>query len=207
MNIGKHSNVLVIGAHPDDIEVGCGASLCKWVKNGVNVVAVVMTCENDIRRKEQENSFKVLGIDKYHIGHFIDGKMPHDKESVSFIDNLIKQHNINTIITHSEFDAHQDHHNTMKSAMSSGRLINNFLHFDTVPFRRINYQELSKPTVYSNVNDFIQCKIKSIKCHESQLSRFPIDWEEKLISEANYKGNFVNTRYAESFYCKKLYIY
>ena len=207
MNFGIHSRILVIGAHPDDIEVGCGSSLCKWKRNNTTIVAAVMTCENETRRKEQIKAFEVLGITDYIIGDFEDGKIPHNKENVSFIDNIINKYQINTIITHSEFDSHQDHHNTMKSAMSSGRLVNNFFHFDTIPFRRINYQELSKPTIYSNIDNFIDYKIKALQCHKSQLPRFPEGWIEKIISEANYKGNSVNVKYAESFYCKKLYIH
>ena len=163
-----------------------------------------MSCENTIRRKEQENSFKLLGIKDYIISDFKDGEIPHNKTTIDFLDNIIKSRNINIIFTHSEYDSHQDHNNTMKSAMSAGRNVNNFFHFDTIPFKRINYQELSKPTVYSSITGFLTPKLDSLKCHTSQLYRFPTHWESILTSEAQYKGTFISVDYAEAFYCKKL---
>lgn len=206
MSIGSHSKILVVGSHPDDIEAGCGASLCKWARQGIQITAVIMSCENNIRKKEQEEAFKYLGITDYIIANFKDGAIPHNKETVSLLDNIIKEKNIDTILTHSEFDAHQDHHSTMKSAMSAGRNVNNFFHFDTVPFKRINYQEFSKPTVYSEIDNFINCKIEALDLHKSQLNRFPQDWKEILKAEAKYKGTFISSKYAEAFYCKKLNI-
>lgn len=205
-NANTPTKILITGAHPDDIEAGCGASISKWVKQGIPITVIVMSCETPIRKKEQEDSFKYLGITDYVIADFEDGAIPHNKETVSLLDNIIKDRGINTIFTHSEFDSHQDHQNTMKSTMSAGRNVNNFFHFDTVPFKRINYQEFSKPTTYSEVDNFIDYKIKSLSLHKSQIKRFPQDWEKILEAEARYKGTFISSKYAEAFYCKKLNI-
>tara|TARA_R110000803_G_scaffold207585_1_gene275610 strand:+ start:157 stop:786 length:630 start_codon:yes stop_codon:yes gene_type:complete len=203
VNTNIPAKILITGAHPDDIEAGCGASISKWVKQGILITAVVMSCETPTRKKEQEDSFKYLGVTDYVIANFKDGAIPHNKETVSLLDNIIKDRGINTIFTHSEFDSHQDHQNTMKSTMSSGRNVNNFFHFDTVPFKRINFQELSKPTTYVEINNFIDKKINALKFHKSQIKRFPKNWEEILKSEARYKGTFISSNYSEAFYCKK----
>ena len=42
-SIKKRKGILAIGAHPDDIELGCGASLARLARNGVYITAVVMT--------------------------------------------------------------------------------------------------------------------------------------------------------------------
>lgn len=42
-SIKKRKGILAIGAHPDDIELGCGASLARLARNGVFITAVVMT--------------------------------------------------------------------------------------------------------------------------------------------------------------------
>ena len=81
-------NVIAIGAHPDDIEIGCGGSLSKWKSEGVDVTCIIMSCENEIRLNETYKAMDVLGIPKQSIviADFKDGCIPHNKEAVSFED-------------------------------------------------------------------------------------------------------------------------
>ena len=63
----KRKGILAIGAHPDDIELGCGASLARLAKKGIYIAAVVMTSGdsgvNDIidRHEESREALMMLG--------------------------------------------------------------------------------------------------------------------------------------------------
>lgn len=63
----KRKGILAIGAHPDDIELGCGASLARLAQKGIYIAAVVMTTGNSgtdgiiDRHEESRNALKILG--------------------------------------------------------------------------------------------------------------------------------------------------
>lgn len=196
-------NVLVVGAHPDDIEIGCGATISKWYANNIDITCIIMSCENDIRLKETLNAFEALNIPKSNIiiGGFTDGNIPHNKISVSLLDKYVNKRTL--ILTHNEKDSHQDHKNTCLSAMSAGRNSLNFLQWPTVPFKRINLNESILPSMYVCVDGFMKKKIKSISCHKSQFNRFPKNWDKLVKKDAYIKGINSNCKYSESFYLKK----
>ncbi|WP_409411816.1 PIG-L deacetylase family protein, partial [Escherichia coli] len=66
-SVKKIKGVLAIGAHPDDIELGCGASLARLARDGVYIIAVVMTSGKSgadkliDRHQESREALKILG--------------------------------------------------------------------------------------------------------------------------------------------------
>jgi LmbE family N-acetylglucosaminyl deacetylase len=199
-------NVIAIGAHPDDIEIGCGGSLSKWKSEGVDVTCIIMSCENEIRLNETYKAMDVLGIPKQSIviADFKDGCIPHNKEAVSLIDKYVNKYSL--IITHNENDSHQDHRNTSLCAMSAGRKSLSFLQWTTVPFPRINTYENTKPSMYVTIDNYLNTKISAIKCHKSQLLRFSKNWIKLLKNESYNNGVNSNSNFSESFYLKKFTI-
>lgn len=69
----KRKGILAIGAHPDDIELGCGASLARLAQKGIYIATVVMTTGNSgvdgiiDRHEESRNALKILGATKLFI--------------------------------------------------------------------------------------------------------------------------------------------
>ncbi len=66
-------NILAIGSHPDDIEYGCGGTLLRFARTGDNVYLFVATSgeeggSGDVRRAEQQDSARLLGIRKIFWG-------------------------------------------------------------------------------------------------------------------------------------------
>ena len=60
-------NILAIGAHPDDIEFGCGGTLAKYAQKGHSIYMLVLTdgsygADPDVRKKEQEESARYLRV-------------------------------------------------------------------------------------------------------------------------------------------------
>ena len=69
--------ILAIGAHPDDIEYGCGGTLFRYVRNGHKVHLLVMTYgekggKHNTRREEQLRSAQLLGVEKVLWGDYCD---------------------------------------------------------------------------------------------------------------------------------------
>ena len=81
--------ILAIGAHPDDIELGCGASLSRLIKEGYHVTAVVMTAGAEgcvlkaDRHAESQSALTSLGCHQIFHFHFEDTRTPY------FVDTMI----------------------------------------------------------------------------------------------------------------------
>ena len=66
-------NILAIGAHPDDIEFGCGGALIKYTQRGHRLFLLVLTGgelggSSSVRTKEQNTSGNILGAEKNLLG-------------------------------------------------------------------------------------------------------------------------------------------
>ena len=120
------NRVMVIGAHPDDIEFGCGGTVVKHIKNGDSVVYVCMTNTesksgttgvvlrtSDELFEEVKCATEKMGIETLEFLDFKDLHVPFSFKSVSTLDKLIQKHKIDTIYTHWAGDSNQDHISTV----------------------------------------------------------------------------------------------
>ena len=162
------NRIMAIGAHPDDIEFGCGGTLLKHKQNGDFVVYVcrTSTLSTDgvtgkvLRTEEQntqevQNAAKILKCDEVEFLPFTDLKVPFTFESISALDGLIRKYNIDIIYTHWAGDANQDHISTFKATMAAGRYVSNIYCYEQIPIPRmsenlmdINYPHLLHKLTY-----------------------------------------------------------
>ena len=131
-------NVMAIGAHPDDIEFGCGGTLIKHKNMGNDVTYVCMTDTESVDatqgkvirteselKSETQCAADVLGVDRIFNLPFKDLHVPFSFESVSQLETLIKQYQTDTIYTHWSGDSNQDHISTFKTTMAAARYVPN----------------------------------------------------------------------------------
>ena len=112
--------VLFLGAHPDDIEIGCGALIHHIVKQRTDFLCVTLSENRKIPdlinvKDEHFRSMKVLGVpeDKIAFGPFITRVFPDTRQEIlEYFLKLRKDFKPDLIFTHSKQDVHQDH-NTM----------------------------------------------------------------------------------------------
>ncbi|HLA88279.1 MAG TPA: PIG-L family deacetylase [Anaerolineales bacterium] len=112
--------VLFLGAHPDDIEIGCGALIHHIVKQRTDFLCVTLSENRKIPdlinvKDEHFRSMKVLGVpeDKIAFGPFITRVFPDARQEIlEYFLKLRKDFKPDLIFTHSKQDVHQDH-NTM----------------------------------------------------------------------------------------------
>ena len=89
-------NILAIGAHPDDIEFGCGGSLIKYAAKGENVFLLVMSKgemggDPDIRAGEQEAAEAVLGAKDLFWGGLVDTRVDISRDTIQRIESVIQK--------------------------------------------------------------------------------------------------------------------
>src|SRR3989339_370148 len=88
-------NVLAIGAHPDDIEFGCGGSLIQYGRKGHTVFLLIVTEGESggigsVRRTEQFNASKILQAKEVFFSNYSDTQIPVDKALITRIEETLR---------------------------------------------------------------------------------------------------------------------
>ncbi len=124
-------NILAVGAHPDDIELGCMGTLLEKKRQGHAAYAIALApgaygahSRKEIQEvwSQSRNALKSgKGKGDYLLGKFPIGRLTQDWDSVGYVDELIKLYKIDTIISHHHGEAHQDHIAAQRIAVSAAR--------------------------------------------------------------------------------------
>jgi LmbE family N-acetylglucosaminyl deacetylase len=163
-------NILAIGAHPDDIELGCGGTLLKASKEGHKIFLYTLTRGGSagqvIRRSnEMVNSAKSMGASILWIDDYEDSKVYLTKELINSIEFFIKKSQADIIYTHPFNDNHHDHRAIAQATVEAGRFTPNIFGYENPSTRNFN------PNMYYDISDTIEAKNGLIKLHESQESK------------------------------------
>lgn len=194
-------NILAIGAHPDDIEIGCGGTLIKYARKGHKVYLLVLTAggvggDPQTRKKEQEEAAKAMGAKQVFWGNFKDTELPLNKTSISTIDEVINK--VKPRITFFNYieDTHQDHRVTTKASIAATRYVKEVLCYE-VPTSQ-NFQ----PDIFVDIGDVLDKKLELLKIHSSQVDRTRVEdltILESAQSCAVFRGYQGRIKYAEGF--------
>jgi len=199
-------NILAIGAHPDDVEYGCGGMLTKYVQRG-HVVFVFVASDGalggdaEVRRAEQKDAGRILGVREVFWGGYPDTEVPLSRDLIVRLEAVIRQVEPRMIFVNSPDDTHQDHRHLAQCAMSATRYVPNFLFYE-VP-TTVNFA----PNCYTDVADVLDVKLASLEAHRSQVTKTNI--EDLTILElarscANFRGIQARVKYAEAFQSVRL---
>jgi len=199
-DIKKGNNILAVGAHPDDIEYGCGGTIAKHLENGDKVFALILTRGEQgghpYDREECLNSLKALGLNESDIsfGNFPDSSLPNDFNVVKFIEDVIIKNNIQKVYTHYPHDRHQDHRNCSRSVSSAAKKV-----FEVMLFQGPSTSDPFEPHYFVELSDrHLEKKINSLSRYRSQIKKGIVNLET-VRGFALVNGNKANVRYAEAF--------
>ncbi len=200
-------NVLAIGAHFDDIELGCGGAFTKHVANGDNVYAYVATKSgftnhqnveirsNDIATKEGEYAMKVLGVELIK-GSFNTLEVEFTDDLNLEILKIVEDKKIELVYSHWMGDIHHDHQAVARASLHSCRHVPRQLMY------RSNWYHSNlefKGNFYIDISDFWEKKKKAIEAHESEMERTGRKWIEFFYNEAKNAGQRIGVDKAEVF--------
>ncbi len=194
----KSNTILAIGAHPDDIELGCGGTLRAASKLGNKVVAVFMTKgehsgDPEVRPKESLKALSLLGVSEVHFGDFPDTEIQCGTKAIDFLESFYLKHKPQTVLTHTVNDIHQDHRQVGWISMSAFRNAPQVLAFET-PRVTPNFS----PTYFVDITNCVNDKWSALKCHLSQKTKRYITYES-MVNLASFRGSQVSLPAAEAF--------
>jgi LmbE family N-acetylglucosaminyl deacetylase len=201
-------NILAIGAHPDDIEFGCGGTLIKFAQKGHNVFLFIATSgeyggDSDTRHQEQLQSAKVIGVKDVFWGGYRDTELPLERELIIAIEKVIKKVDPRFIFVNHHDDTHQDHRSLAQGTMSATRYTPNFLFYEVPSTQNFT------PNVYVDIHSVMDWKLASLEAHRSQVTKTNIEdltILETAVSCANFRGVQGRVKYAEAFQSVRLFI-
>ncbi len=200
-------NVLAIGAHFDDIELGCGGSLAKHVHDGDTVYAYVatksgyMSADNRIIRtdataqNEGRNAMRALGVNLIE-GPFETLKVEFSEDLNVDILSIVEAKKIRKVYTHWSGDIHHDHQAVSKASLHSCR------HVPCMLMYRSNWYHSPHDfhnNFYIDISNHWSSKESAIREHVSELERTHHRWIEFFKNEALNAGQKIGVKYAEVF--------
>jgi LmbE family N-acetylglucosaminyl deacetylase len=194
-------SILALGAHPDDIEYGCGGTFLKFARRGESISFMVLTKgefggKAETRQREQEEAMKLLGVKKIFWGGYIDTELPNERLIITEIDKVIEEVNPDEVYVNSPQDIHQDHRALAKCALAATRYVKKVFFYED--YTSVNFE----PDIFVDIEDVLEEKQKLIQVFTSQVAKaYPtrLDMVESVRAIANFRGFQGKVKYAEGF--------
>ena len=206
--IASSKKALIIGAHPDDPETGCGGTMIRLKQAGYEVVAVYMTKGEagisgktheesaTIRVKEATKASEILGVRPVFMTQ-IDGNTEINKERYVEMRELIAAEKPDVVFTHWPIDSHADHRVCSTLVYDAWRRLG--YSFELYYFEVMSgmQSQLFQPTDYVNISSVTKQKWEACYCHVSQdMKALYDDWHEPM---ERFRGLEFRCKAAEAF--------
>ena len=204
--IHSTGKILCLGAHADDIEIGCGGTVLRWLQEHDNLdVFWVVLSSGPKRRKEAVKGAGLFlqGARKKTVlvEEFRDGFFPYSGGDVKeYIESIKKRFSPDIVLTHYRDDRHQDHR------LVSDLTWNTFRRELILEYEIPKYDgDLGQPNLFVRLSENV-CR-KKVQCildvYRTQAQKH---WftEDTLRALMRLRGVESAGKYAEAFYCRKM---
>jgi len=197
--------ILVLAPHTDDGEIGCGASIAKFIEDGHEVFYVAFSSArrsvpkgfpDNILETEVRKATKILGIPPknlilfdYEVRTF-----PADRQNI--LENMIqlkKDLNPGLVLCPSQEDIHQDHQTIYQEALRAFKCHSILAYeqpWNNIVFRTRCFIRITK--------EHLQKKLEALGCYESQKHRGYLT-EDAVTGLARTRGAQIEGDLAEAF--------
>lgn len=220
-------DILAFGAHPDDVELGCGATLAKEISTGKKIGIVDLTRGElgtrgsaEIRDKEAAKAAEILGVSVRENLRFKDGFFVNDEKHQLEIIKMIRKYKPEIVICNAIDDRHIDHGKGSK-LVSDSCFLSGLRRIETsldekvqsewrpkLVYHYIQWKNI-EPDFVIDVSGFMQKKIDAVMAYSSQFydpnSKEPVspiatkNFTESIEYRAKDLGRLVFVDYAEGF--------
>ena len=193
------STVIAVGAHPDDLELGCGGTLARLSRAGARVVMVVVSIPSSLRsrRLEATRAAEILGCEVRFLTPNRCSRVEDLKthQLVGMIDAQVKELEPAAMFTHCLANLHLDHKLAYEACMASQRL----RYFDIFCYSPTSCHAVNiafYPHAYIDISETIEEKMKAIRVHSSQFDSRGLNTERYREADSRM-GQIIGADYAE----------
>jgi len=197
---GVSDVVLALGAHPDDIELGCAGLILKLKASGARVYGLTFTRgekgtdRQGQREVETKKAADFLGLDGHWILDFPDTglqeRIPALKEA---IESKIKELGATMVLTHTDVDVHGDHRAVFAATREAARSVRTVLCYEDV-----STTDQFSPNFYVDVTHYIDDHLRACAIHRTQEHRAYMD-PQVIQGRAAHRGMQIGVHFAMAF--------
>ena len=206
------NNVLIIGAHFDDAELGAGGTAAKLVDEGKKVYKVTLTdnvtdftqkglsVSYESSKEQSRRACEILGIEELMIRPEPCSSLEYSKEVMQRLEALIFQYQIDTVFIHFNEDMNRDHIEANHISLTAARHCANVLEFQSNGYILDN---VFYPTFFINISNYVEKKREALRQYGSEHNRMNRLFDTVL--ERNHIWGYANeVEYAEGFRIVKM---
>lgn len=180
--------VMAIGAHPDDVEIGCGGLLIGHRQSGDRVIILTLSCgaqggAAELRAQEAARAALAMDADLL-LADLEDTRISEGPDTISVISEAISRNSPSIIYTHTAHDVHQDHRNTHRATLVAARGIPSVFCYQS-PSSTIDFH----PTCFVDISAHLDRKVEVLAAYATQAERRYLA-PEVLRATAYYWGRF-----------------
>lgn len=223
----KFLDILAFGAHADDVEIGMGGTVAKYIAEGKQIGICDLTDAQlssngtvEIRKREAFQAAEILGVTERTSLHFPDRGLVLKDEYIKEIARVIRNYRPKVIFAPYFEDRHPDHGNCarlVEEAVFSAGIMkfqtdgNESSHrVDKMYFYMIN--GFHKPDFVINISSYMDKKIDALNAYKSQFEKSDQSFEtplvngyiETVVAREKIFGKQVGVEFAEGFKTKNL---
>lgn len=191
--------ILVVAAHPDDLELAAGGSIARFADRGHEVRAIVMSDgsvggDAAVRPGEAASAGKYLRLRSLTLHKYTDTMLGTQMEQmIGTIEDEITLFKPDLILTHSANDQHQDHHAVHLATLRAGRRIPSIMCFESP-----SVTPEFTPRFFVDISDYIEAKVGAVEWHANQLGK-PYMGADQIVGQAVHRGSQAKVSQAEGF--------
>ena len=208
MSLQNINNVLIVGAHFDDTELGAGGTAIKLREMGKKVYKLTLTdnvtmypTKNifvDFSSSKKQSALASAELGMIELSDFEPmecSKLTYSKDIMQRVEKIICDLNIDTLFTHFSSDMNQDHVETSRICITSARHCANIFEFQSNGYILDN---VFYPTYFFDISNYINQKKKALSMYSSEHNRLNRLFETSI--ERNHIWGYANeVEYAEGF--------
>jgi LmbE family N-acetylglucosaminyl deacetylase len=202
----KGRKVLVVGAHPDDIELGAGGTVARLAAEGAEVTMVVVCTPNHLAARNAEATKAAAILDARIEFLFPEKEMRVEDvktyELIDRVDRLMRAHDPAVVLTHALSNFHHDHVLVHKACVAAQRL--HF--FDMLCFYPTSCHPVTTPfhpQAYVDITATIARKMAAINEHVTQFGCRGLTTDHYVTVAREY-GRLSGVEYAEGLEVSRL---
>jgi len=217
--------VLVIAAHPDDEVLGCGATISKYSRQDVQFMVLFiaegsscrydyLACADSIaaivaRTQQAVNALALLGVRDYRFNNLPCGRLDQVPiiEINKLIEQVIREFDPDTVLTHSAFDANNDHRIVNRATIMATRpgaqnRVARLLSYEVLSSSEWAFGEAFLPNIFEQIEEQdLNLKWQALTAYETEVKAYPFPRSEQgLRSQAMSRGIQAGVSLAEAFY-------
>lgn len=199
----RQKTVLAIGAHPDDIEFGCGATMLRLREEGATTYGLILTGgeqghdetgKSKVRIEEATSAAQVMALSDIAVHDFPDTSLHEHKAEIRVtIEQALARWRPDIIFTHNAHDVHTDHRTVFDATREAARGA-----FSILCYENPNTPPAFHPGYFFDVGNHIEGKVAALACHKTQMNK-SYATSGVVRAMAGFRGTQARVPFAEGF--------